>query len=67
MSGEGNHRAYIASALGHKNFKCVIDTIIDKKAISNCYNVKNGLYSTSEATTIFDNYFNGEKCLGGIV
>jgi len=67
MSGDGNHRAYIASALGYKSFQCVIDTIIDKKNLSNCYNVKNGLYSTSEATTIFDNFFSGDKCLRGIV
>ena len=67
MSGEGNHRAYISSFLGDKFFECTVESIIDKKNIKNFYNVKNGLYSLSEATSIFDSYFNGEKNLRGIV
>ena len=67
MSGEGNHRAYISSLLGDKFFECVIETIIDKKNISNFYNVKNGLYSVTEANSIFDSYFSGDKSLRGIV
>ena len=67
MSGEGNHRAYISSILGHKSFQCVIDGIVDKKNISNCYNVKNGLYSSTEAKTIFNHFFSGDKCLRGLV
>ena len=67
MSGEGNHRAYISSILGNKSFQCVINGIVDKKNISNCYNVKNGLYSSTEAKTIFNHFFSGNKCLRGLV
>ena len=67
MSGEGNHRAYISSMLGNKSFQCIIEGIVDKKNISNCYNVRNGLYSTTEAKIIFDHYFLGDKCLRGFV
>lgn len=67
MSGEGNHRAYISSLLGDKYFECVVETIIDKKNISNFYNVKNGLYDLNEANYIFDSYFSGDKNLRGIV
>ena len=67
MSGEGNHRAYISSILGNKSFQCVINGIVDKKNISNCYNVKNGLYSSTEAKTIFNHFFSGDKCLRGLV
>ena len=67
MSGGGNHRAYISSLLGDKFFKCVVETVIDKKNISNLYNVKNGLYSLSEANFIFESYFSGDKNLRGIV
>tara|TARA_Y100000389_G_scaffold156195_1_gene157021 strand:- start:1805 stop:2662 length:858 start_codon:yes stop_codon:yes gene_type:complete len=66
MSGEGNHRAYISSILGHKSFECVIDGIVDKKNISKCYNVKNGLYTSTEAKTIFNHFFSGDKCLRGL-
>jgi len=67
MCDEGNHRAYISSILGNKSFQCVIDGIVDKKNISNCYNVKNGLYSSTEAKTIFNHFFSGDKCLRGLV
>lgn len=67
MSGEGNHRAYIFSILGNKSFQCVIDGIVDKKNIANCYNVKNGLYTSTEAKTIFNHFFSGDKCLRGLV
>ena len=67
MSGEGNHRAYISSILGNKSFQCIIEGIVDKKNISNCYNVRNGLYSTTEAKTIFNHFFSGDKCLRGLV
>ena len=67
MSGGGNHIAYISSLLGDKFFKCVVETVIDKKNISNLYNVKNGLYSLSEANFIFESYFSGDKNLRGIV
>ena len=60
MSGDGNHRAYISSLLGNETFECVIESIVDKK-ISNFYNVKSGLYSYSEANSIFDSYFPVEK------
>ena len=40
---------------------------LDKKNISNCYNVKNGLYSSTEAKTIFNHFFSGDKCLRGLV
>ena len=67
MSGSGNHRAYISSLLGDKFFECVVETVIDKKNISNFYNVKNGLYSLSEANFIFDSYFSGDNNLRGLV
>tara|TARA_B100000886_G_scaffold328140_1_gene276251 strand:- start:1533 stop:2384 length:852 start_codon:yes stop_codon:yes gene_type:complete len=67
MSGEGNHRAYISSLLGNEAFECVIESIVDKKKISNFYNVKSGLYSYSEANFIFDSYFSGGESLRGIV
>jgi hypothetical protein len=67
MSDEGNHRAYIFSILGNKSFQCIIEGIVDKKNISNCYNVKNGLYSSTEAKTIFNHFFSGDKCLRGLV
>ena len=67
MSGEGNHRAYISSILGNKSFQCIIEGIVDKKNISNCYNVRNGLYSTTEAKTIFNHFFSRDKCLRGLV
>ena len=67
MSGEGNHRAYISSLLGNEAFECVIESIVDKKKISNFYNVKSGLYSYSEANSIFDSYFSGRESLRGIV
>lgn len=67
MSGEGNHRAYISSMLGNKSFQCAISGIVDKKNISNCYNVKNGLYSLTEAKTIFDHFFLGDRCLRGLI
>ena len=67
MSDEGNHRAYISSILGNKSFQCIIEGIVDKKNISNCYNVRNGLYSTTEAKTIFNHFFSGDKCLRGLV
>ena len=67
MSGDGNHRAYISSLLGNETFECVIESIVDKKKISNFYNVKSGLYSYSEANSIFDSYFSGRESLRGIV
>ena len=67
MSGEGNHRAYISSLLGNEDFECVIESIVEKKKISNFYNVKSGLYSYSEANFIFDSYFSGSESLRGIV
>jgi hypothetical protein len=67
MSGEGNHRAYISSMLGNKSFQCIIEGIVHKKNIANCYNVRNGLYSTTEAKIIFDHFFLGDKCLRGFV
>lgn len=67
MSKEGNHRAYISHLLGNKSFECVIAGIIDKKNIFKCYNVKSGLYSSTEARIIFDHFFFGDKCLGGLV
>jgi hypothetical protein len=67
MSGEGNHRAYISNLCGHEFFECTIEMVVNKKDIKSFYNVKNGLYSISEAAFVFDNFFTGKKCLRGII
>ena len=67
MSGEGNHRAYISNLYGCKFFECIIEMIVNKKNVENFYNVKNGLYSKSEATLVFDSFFSGKKCMRGII
>jgi hypothetical protein len=67
VSGDGNHRAYILSILGNKNFHCVVEQIIYKKDLLNWFNVKNSTYSPKEADYIFKHFFKGDKCLRGLV
>tara|TARA_Y100001970_G_C14225445_1_gene855381 strand:- start:242 stop:1084 length:843 start_codon:yes stop_codon:yes gene_type:complete len=67
MSDGGNHRSYILSCLNHELFTARIDSIINKNEVNDWHNVRNGIFSVSEAEDIFDSYFNGKKVLRGMV
>ena len=67
MSDGGNHRSYILSCLNHELFTARIDSIINKNEVNDWHNVRNGIFSVSEAEDIFDSYFYGKKVLRGMV
>lgn len=67
MSGSGNHRAYIASALKYKNLLAQIKQVIRRHDVEKWSNVKNGTYSPEEALTIFDSVFSGNAIVRGLV
>ena len=65
MGGNGNHRAYITAALGHKTLPVQIIKIVDRSKIYNWPNVINNEYSKKEARDIFDIVFKGDSCIRG--
>lgn len=67
MGASGNHRSYIMSYLGYNFFTARVGNIIDKKDIKKWHNVANGFYTIEEAEEIFDNYFDGNKIIRGII
>ena len=58
LSDDGNHRVRVAYVLGHKSIPFKIAKLVDFQSINNWQNVKNGLYSKTDAKEIFINYFN---------
>jgi hypothetical protein len=59
MSHIGNHRMISAFIVGVVDIDVRIGQVIDIKDVNNWKNVKNGLYSKTEARGIFLDYFNG--------
>ena len=67
MAGNGNHRAYIMSAINQPTLPVSIVKVVDRKTIEEWPNVKNGEYAKTEAEEIFDMAFEGETLLRGCV
>jgi hypothetical protein len=67
MSGDGNHRSYIANLLGCDSFYVEIKGVIKRQDAKNWNNVRNGTYSLSEALILFDSFFNGDEKRRGFV
>lgn len=65
MSGNGNHRAYIMSALKYNALPITIAGIIDRSKSYKFPNVLNGELTQNEAEEIFDIVFKGEECIRG--
>ena len=59
MSSIGNHRLISAFVVGVESVNSILGNFIDIKDVDNWTNVKNGLFSRSEAEKIFLDYFNG--------
>jgi hypothetical protein len=58
IGGDGNHRIRTAHILNLKSVPLKISKLIDIQDLNNWTNVKNGLYSKTEAEQIFTDYFN---------
>lgn len=67
MGDAGNHRSYVCSCFDFEIFEGRVSSIIYKNEVNSWLNVKNGTYSSEEAETIFDSYFDGSNVLRGIV
>lgn len=67
MAGEGNHRACIQAARGAFSLECAVTKIIDREAVKRWPNVRNGLYSRTEALQVFDNAFSGNASIRGLI
>jgi hypothetical protein len=67
MSGDGNHRAYLASFYGCEVLRAEIRGVVRRGDVKSWFNVKNGTYSEIEALEVFDSAFNGRRKLSGLV
>ena len=65
MGGNGNHRAYIMSALRYSTLPVSVIKVVDRSKSSQWNNVLNGNYTKREAEEIFDTVFRGDSCLRG--
>lgn len=67
MGGNGNHRAYIMSALKYPALPASIIEVVDRSKSSQWNNVQNGNYTKMEAEEIFDTVFRGDTRIRGCV
>ena len=65
MGGNGNHRAYIMSALKKPALPVSIIKVVDRSKSSQWNNVLNGNYTKREAEEVFDIVFRGETRIRG--
>ena len=65
MGGNGNHRAYIMSALKYPALPVSIIQVVDRSKSSQWNNVQNGNYTKREAEEIFDIVFRGDTRIRG--
>lgn len=60
IGGEGNHRAIVASFLGHNEIDVLVEGVIRKEDSKYWPNVCNGLYTVSEAEQVFESIFDAK-------
>ena len=67
MTGQGNHRFYILQALRHSYFNCEITQVVNLANVASWNNVINGIYSPQTAAALFQQVFEGDGPIRGIV
>lgn len=67
MSGEGNHRAYIGAINGMDHFSAEVFSQVNEADVKQWNNVKNGNYNIDQALEVFELFFQGKKCLRGLI
>lgn len=67
MAGQGNHRMYAMNVLNFNHVPIEVKMVVNKASVKNWYNVKNGVFTQSEALDIFDLIFHGKTLIKGLV
>lgn len=67
MGGQGNHRAYLFKLLGYRYLYAEINQFVDVSNVESWFNVKNGLYTRSEAENIFNKVMDSQIVVRGII